>query len=75
MESRSSSLWTLDLDRPAERLDTILEADEAGSPTRVGAAHSVAHRKAEPRVVEIEIDLTRDASGCFATFVSASEAT
>jgi hypothetical protein len=50
-------LWTLDLDRPAERLDTILEADEAGSPTRVGAADFVADRKAEPRVVETEIDL------------------
>jgi len=50
-------LWAFDLDRPAERLDAILEADEAGSPTRVGAAHSVADRKAEPRVVETEIDL------------------
>jgi hypothetical protein len=49
---------TFDIDRPAERLDAILEADEAGSPTRVGAAHSVvADRKAEPRVVATEIDL------------------
>jgi hypothetical protein len=43
---------------PPERLDAILEVDEAGSPARIRAAASVvADRKAEPRVVEIEIDL------------------
>jgi hypothetical protein len=43
---------TFDLDRPAERLDAILEAEESGSPARIGAATSVvADRKAETRVV------------------------
>jgi len=54
-------LWTFDLDRPAERLDAILEVDEAGSPARIRAAASVvADRKAEPRVVEIEIEIDLD---------------
>ena len=49
---------TLDIDRPAERLDAIPEADQPGSSARIGAAVSVvADRKAETRVVEIEIQL------------------
>ena len=49
---------TFDIDRPAERLDAILEADQPRSPARIGAATSVvADRKAENRVVEMEIDL------------------
>jgi hypothetical protein len=49
---------TYDIDRPAERLDAILEADQPGSSARIGAATSVvADREAETRVVEMEIDL------------------
>jgi hypothetical protein len=69
-------LWTFDLDRPAERLDAILEADEAGSPARIRAAASVvADRKAEPRVVETEIDLDARSIGVLRGIRQASEAT
>ena len=51
-------MWTLDLDRPAECLDAILQAEEPGSPARIGSATSVvADREAEARIVEIEIQL------------------
>ena len=49
---------TLDLDRPPERLDAILETDEPGSPARIGSAHSViADRKTKTLVFEMEIEL------------------
>src|SRR4051794_4304039 len=58
VEPRSTSRRTVDLDRSAERLDTILEPDQTRASARIGSSRTVVDdREAKSFLLGVEINL------------------
>jgi hypothetical protein len=61
---------TADTDRPAQRLDTVGQADQAGTARRVGPADAVVSDvEPDQPVIAVELDRTTEAPACLATLV------
>ncbi len=69
----SATRWTVDVDRSAERLDTVPETDQPRALSGIGSARAVVSNRELDRAVQLaQGDHARVAPECFEAFVSAS---